>query len=62
MLLINIQHPIQTKLPTIIGKQTGRFQDYLVVFIQEATFHRLYAQGIHSLHYLSRNASYSAHL
>ena len=62
MLLINIQHPIQVQLPTIMGNQTGRFQYYRVVVIQEAAFHRMYAQGMHILHNSARNARYSAHL
>jgi hypothetical protein len=66
MLLINIQHPIRAHPPTIIGKQTSRFQEYpiiiIIIIIQEAVFYSLYAQGMHSFHYLPRNASYSARL
>jgi hypothetical protein len=61
MLFITVQHPIPVQLPTIMGNQTGRFQYYLVV-IQEAAFHRLYAQGMYSLRYSARIARYSAHL
>jgi len=65
MLLVNIQHPIQVHLPTIMGNLTERFQYYrvvVVVVIQEAAFHRPYVQDVHSLHYSARIARYSAHL